>query len=46
MQRKGITRFEKWKSSEMATTNLKWKAVKGSTWVCAGLLSRGLNADL
>jgi hypothetical protein len=32
MQRKGVTRFE------------KWKAVKVSTWVCEGFLGRGLKA--
>ena len=40
-QRWGITRFEKCKSSEMVTINVKVEG--GSTWVLTGLLSGGLN---
>jgi hypothetical protein len=46
MQRNGITRFEKCKSSEMVTINVKVEGSLGSTWLLAGLLIRGLNTDV
>jgi hypothetical protein len=45
MERKGITRFEKCKSSEMVTVNVRVERSE-RTWVLAGLRSRGLDTDV